>query len=263
MALKKFYLEHKGVSIGFVFSIIVILFCLLTLGKEEILEGSEKWLNVLFQVGVGYIINFLFYITQVYLPQIKEEEKAFSLFERDLEKLAVSMSRLNNMVKAFVDFKDDKIDYKRGVIYFTNDLDNKFNFYRVNIDEDIKNSCRKIVETTNRIINNKVFNFCSKELIYCVSEIQANDFIKSISTYACYPDTMFKILKCRGIENLYKEFVSLYEELLKYGYYDNEVAYRELTEEELKECIPEWEEKRQKIKDYMASANAAQVEGLK
>ena len=40
LSLKKFYLEHKGVSIGFVFSIVVILFYLLTLGKEEIWEGS-------------------------------------------------------------------------------------------------------------------------------------------------------------------------------------------------------------------------------
>ena len=94
--------------------------------------------------------------------------------------------------------------------------------------------------------------------------LSANDFIKSISTHACYPDTMFKIMKCRGIENLYKEFVNIYEELLKYGYYDNEVAYRELTSEELRQCIPKWEEKRHKIIEYIESADtvkgAAQIE---
>lgn len=253
LVLKKFYLSHKGVSIGFVCSIVVILFYLLTLGKEDIGKDLEKWLNVLFQVGVGYIINFLFYITQVYLPQIKEEEKAFALFEADLYGLSSSMERLYNLVEAFVNLKGDVINYKRGIICFKNELDDNEKFYHVNIDKALKRACSNIDDRINKVVNNKAFMFCNKQLIYSVSEIQLNGFTKVIYSHAELPDDEFKMLKIAGAEEIYKDFVELYEKIAKYSSYERRAQYKELNEEELREYLPTCIEQQRRMDDYINS----------
>ena len=97
---------------------------------------------------------------------------------------------------------------------------------------------KKIDDTVYKIIENKAFVFCNKELIYCISKIQNNGFTKAIYSHADLPDYEFEILQCFHIEDIYKKFVSLYEELLKYSIYDKKVAYRELNDEEMKEYIP-------------------------
>lgn len=251
--MKNFYLEHKGISVGFVISVIVVLFSLLSLGNEEIWLGSEKWFSTVFQIGIGYIINFLFYITQVYLPQIKEEEKAFALFEADLYILSSAMARLYNLVEAFVNIKGGVINYKRGIICFKNELADNKKFYHVNIDKALKRACSQIDVRVDKLVNNKAFMFCNKQLIYCVSEIQLNGFTKVIYSQAEMPDDKFKMLKTACAEETYKDFVVLYEKIAKYSAYERSAKYKELNEEELREYIPMCIEQQRRMGDYINS----------
>lgn len=45
---------------------------ILTLHVTEWFSGADAWFNLLFQLAVGFIINFMFYITQVYIPRYKQ-----------------------------------------------------------------------------------------------------------------------------------------------------------------------------------------------
>ena len=49
----------------------IIVSYILTMDLPELFDGAEEWYNLLFQFSVGYIINFMFYITQVYIPNTK------------------------------------------------------------------------------------------------------------------------------------------------------------------------------------------------
>ena len=161
-SLLKFYYKHMGISFGFVLSIIIVLLYLFSLSKEELWVGAEKWFSTAFQIAIGYIINFIFYITQVYLPQIKEEKEAFILFEYDFYKLTSLMDRLYSLVEAFVTIKGDVINYKRGIICFKNEPDVNKKFYHVDIDKALKRVSSKIDDTINNMVNNKAFIFCDK-----------------------------------------------------------------------------------------------------
>lgn len=57
----------------FIVSLIIILSYLLTMDCPELFIGAEKWFNLMFQLSVGYIINFMFYVTQVYIPNNKRD----------------------------------------------------------------------------------------------------------------------------------------------------------------------------------------------
>ena len=246
-------MDNKGISTGFVLSIISVLFYLLILSKDELWPGSEKWLNVTFQIGIGYIINFLFYITQVYLPRIKQEEEAFALFEADIYILSSEMARLYNLVEAFVNIKGSEINYKRGIICFKDELADNKKFYHIKIDKALKRACINIDDRINKLVNNKAFMFCNKQLIYCVSEIQLNGFTKVIYSQTEMSDAEFKMFKTAYAEETYKDFIELYEKIAKYSSYERRVKYKELSEEELREYIPKCIEQQKKMDDYINS----------
>lgn len=55
----------------FFISTFIIVSYILTMDLPELFDGAEEWYNLFFQLSVGYIINFMFYITQVYIPNNK------------------------------------------------------------------------------------------------------------------------------------------------------------------------------------------------
>lgn len=85
---RRFIKENKLISIFLMFSIAIIISYILTINLPPLFTGADNWFNLLFQLSIGYIINFVFYITQVYIPNNK----------RDLTVRQCISARLNNTV---------------------------------------------------------------------------------------------------------------------------------------------------------------------
>ena len=66
-----FVSKNKWITLFFFISMFIIVSYILTMDLPELFDGAEEWYNLLFQFSVGYIINFMFYITQVYIPNTK------------------------------------------------------------------------------------------------------------------------------------------------------------------------------------------------
>ncbi|MFA9378269.1 MAG: hypothetical protein ACERKZ_16225 [Lachnotalea sp.] len=66
-----FIKRNTLIFVFFIFSIIIIASYIVTINLPELFVGAEHWYNLLFQLSIGYIINFMFYITQVYIPNNK------------------------------------------------------------------------------------------------------------------------------------------------------------------------------------------------
>lgn len=66
-----FMSKNKWITLFFFISAFIIVSYILTMDLPELFNGAEEWYNLLFQFSVGYIINFMFYITQVYIPNTK------------------------------------------------------------------------------------------------------------------------------------------------------------------------------------------------
>lgn len=72
--ISKFIKKNVLIFIFFLISVIVIISYICTINLPELFAGAGHWYNLLFQLAIGYIINFMFYITQVYLPNNKRAE---------------------------------------------------------------------------------------------------------------------------------------------------------------------------------------------
>lgn len=73
-AMKQFLKSNKTISGCLGISILVCFLYILSLDKKEWFPHAGDWFNLLFQLSVGFIINFIFYVTQVYIPQYKQKK---------------------------------------------------------------------------------------------------------------------------------------------------------------------------------------------
>ncbi len=79
--MKQFLKSNKIISGFFGISILVSFLYILSLDKKEWFPHAGDWFNLLFQLSVGFIINFIFYVTQVYIPQYKQKMEASRCIE--------------------------------------------------------------------------------------------------------------------------------------------------------------------------------------
>lgn len=57
----------------------------------ELFDGAEKIYNLLFQLAIGYIINFMFYITQVYIPNSNRDITVRKCIAKRIEQIMEDM----------------------------------------------------------------------------------------------------------------------------------------------------------------------------
>ncbi|TEB12297.1 hypothetical protein Psfp_03778 [Pelotomaculum sp. FP] len=88
-AISKFIKRNTLIFAFFIVSVIIITSYIFTTNLPELFAGAEHWYNLLFQLSIGYIINFMFYITQIYIPNSK----------RDLTVRQCISARLNGIIR--------------------------------------------------------------------------------------------------------------------------------------------------------------------
>lgn len=80
--MKLFVKENKLISVIFGVSVVVILLYVLSIDIPEILPHASDWFDILFQLSIGFVINFMFYVTQVYIPRIKNNKRKRLIIRR-------------------------------------------------------------------------------------------------------------------------------------------------------------------------------------
>ena len=105
MAMKKvqvFISKNKWITGFFIFSVLIIVSYILTMDWPELFDGAEEWYNLFFQLSVGYIINFMFYITQVYIPGSKRDATIRECISKRISKLRHDMdASLSQLAKVY------------------------------------------------------------------------------------------------------------------------------------------------------------------
>ena len=99
-----FIKRNTLISAFFIISIVIITSYYLTLDLPELFGGAEQWFNLLFQLSVGYIINFMFYITQVYVPNNKRDSIARRNVSMRLKQIIKNMrNSLSSLAEIYLD----------------------------------------------------------------------------------------------------------------------------------------------------------------
>jgi hypothetical protein len=102
--ISRFIKKNRLIFLFFFVSIIVIVSYLLTINSPELFVGAEHWYNLLFQLSIGYVINFIFYITQVYIPNNKRDLIAQKCISVRLDRIIQFMrSGISELAKIYLE----------------------------------------------------------------------------------------------------------------------------------------------------------------
>lgn len=189
--VNRFTRDNKIISTFFIVSIIIMASYLCTTDWPELFSGAGEIYNLFYQLSIGYIINFVFYITQVYIPSSKKESVTKRCIAQKIEQLIKDMDGgLVELVKIYVkncpenqyEEKDleflhklkflDKVQVVKAssirggnADYFTvrewlmhsittteKDIDNLYKYYGTNLSADLMETLEKILRSTYHVI---------------------------------------------------------------------------------------------------------------
>lgn len=81
----KFCNKNKSITVMLSVALIIIFSYLITMEMPELFNNAERWFNLSFQLSVGYTINFIFYVTQVYIANIKRNEEVYKCIKKRID----------------------------------------------------------------------------------------------------------------------------------------------------------------------------------
>ena len=89
--IRVFMEKNKWITGFFFVSLFIIVSYIWTMEWPELFDGAEEIYNLFFQLAIGYIINFMFYITQVYIPNSNRDNTVRKCISKRIEHLINDM----------------------------------------------------------------------------------------------------------------------------------------------------------------------------
>ena len=234
-----FIKRNTLISAFFIISIVIITSYYLTLDLPELFGGAEQWFNLLFQLSVGYIINFMFYITQVYVPNNKRDSIARRNVSMRLKQI------IKNMRNSLSSLAEIYLDGHTGTDYTAEELSSLLqlrfsdkvkvlNANRTTRENMVYFSVREwlgecIRKTEDEI--DKLYKYyptdISVELMKVLEDILNSTYHSMMKTLLVVPNDV-DFSQCNN--NFFAEYYKLICELEKIDAYVNEQAYESIPE---------------------------------
>ena len=178
-AIHTFINRNKTLSWMFSIATIIILSYYITYDMPELIPGIEKWYNLLTNLCIGVVVNFLFYIFQVYIPELKEEEKSLLQIKDRLKRLGNNLQELILILDSYLEGWDqDMIIVKEKVVFFkkANSPNDESGWgRRFDFDKDLPHLTKSIVEAADKLSSSVPAAKCSEDVLNVLYDIQSND----------------------------------------------------------------------------------------
>lgn len=174
-----FIKRNQMLSWMFAIATIIILSYYITYDMPELIPGIEKWYNLLTNLCIGVVINFLFYLFQVYIPAVKEEEKSLLRIKTRMQHLGNNLQALISILDSYVEgWEQDRIIVKDKVVYFKQaaSQDDEIGWGRkFDFDKDLPHLTESITKAAKKISSSAPAAKCSEDVLNVLYDIQSNE----------------------------------------------------------------------------------------
>ena len=107
--MKRFVKENLRISVISCLCLIELILYLLSIDIPEWFHNASDWFNILTQLSIGFLINFAFFITQVYIPRIEKEKACFKGILIGLNRIEDSMSNIfSSLAKKYLNIDNSE-----------------------------------------------------------------------------------------------------------------------------------------------------------
>lgn len=240
-----------------VFAIEVVILYHVTYNLPELFTGAGRLFDLIYQLALGYIINFIFYIVNVFKPQIEKEERAFCNCKAYIDGLLCAIQRIETIFSSFIRLEKCTIHFETGTIYYKYPDSGGRSF--ICISEYLHGKASYLLQKRlKEITSNRYFNELDGRIVELVNEIQYGDFINYLNMISnCKEDlntVLFPTSQYRNtLESSYDKFINTTYKLAEMCEItlSKPKKYITLKETELKDYLSYIEEQRKKCKTHI------------
>ena len=200
--IKVFIKKNSLLFYFLLLSLLVIFLYLIFSDRLEPFHAAEQWINLLFQFAIGYVVNFMFFVTQVYIPSRRRElimtQKISYRLSTILNTLRPVLTELSNI---YLDnhtgncFTDEELTTIANKL----SLNDKVNVLISNVLNEhftVRQWLLKYIKETKTEIDNLYRYFSadiSEETIQVLEEILNSKYFQNMSNLLVFPyDVSFK-----------------------------------------------------------------------
>ena len=233
--IKRFVKRNTVLFILFVIAVSITLSYYISYDMPEIIPGVEKWYKLSSDLSIGVIINFIFYVFQVYIPRCQEERSTFVIIESDLIKICDHIQELLLVMQTYLPgFESGVVQVTENSVYYlkmtetgsTGGWARHFDLYK-----DFCPLKRTIVETTDRLLSSPLILGCDKVIIELLGQLQRNGFLRALEI--AENDSYDPQCHYEDLKKCYPDFCVIFEQLKKSVKGHETQSIRPLTKTEI------------------------------
>ena len=118
-AIKSFAKRNRVLFILLIVAVSITLSYYISYDIPELISGIEKWYKLFSDLSIGVIINFIFYVFQVYIPRREEEKATLRIIDPDLTKICQKIQEILLVAQTYLPgFEKGKIHVAESSVYY-------------------------------------------------------------------------------------------------------------------------------------------------
>lgn len=223
--MKKFYYNNKIISILLIVSLMVIVLHFISLGEPEWFPHAGDAFDVLNNIAIGYVVNFIFYVTQIYIPYVKKNRIIYACINERLKDIGNTMMDLFSGISGLKPPYDDSF-FAQLLTVRLNDETRIADARSTNRDRFVYFTLRELMASNICAVDRKIDTFVSYYKEYLQPEVMTDlEAVKksllhtAMRQVLAIPDNLR--FNNMSESNFYKDYYTLAEKLLA----DNQKYY--------------------------------------
>lgn len=217
-AIKSFAKRNRVLFILLIVAVSITLSYYISYDIPELISGIEKWYKLFSDLSIWVIINFIFYVFQVYIPRREEEKATLRIIDPDLTKICQGIQEILLVAQTYLPgFEKGKIHIAESSVYYmkmtTADAGEGWTRH-FDLYKDFSQLKKGVVETTDRLLSSALLQGCDKEVVELLGKLQRNGFLQALEAAEnnkFAPDCYYT-----DFENCYSDFCAIFEGLKSY-----------------------------------------------
>lgn len=183
-AIKSFAKRNRVLFILLIVAVSITLSYYISYDIPELISGIEKWYKLFSDLSIGVIINFIFYVFQVYIPRREEEKATLRIIDPDLTKICQGIQEILLVAQTYLPgFEKGKIHIAESSVYYmkmtTADAGEGWTRH-FDLYKDFSQLKKGVVETTDRLLSSALLQGCDKEVVELLGKLQRNGFLQAL-----------------------------------------------------------------------------------
>ena len=222
--LKEFYERNKILTICSIIAGIIVLSFYATIDIPEVIPGIGKWYNLLNDLSIGVLINLIFFIFQIYIPELKDESENLNKINRLI--VGSILNPMNDIIQIYennvVINKDNKIEIKQKVFFYIIGGNERGGWMsKFDFKNDVSNFLSEFEDNLKSVIQLLIHMRVNSKITSFLIDLKLSLFLErfEIATIAYNFDNVNNQWNFPGLLDDFNEFKELYYKLsieLKY-----------------------------------------------